>query len=62
MKYKIEICLFRKIVRSLKARIIRNIAVTIIPDHINGTGLLTGANKIIALRINNTTELANQAL
>jgi len=62
MKYEIEICLFRKIVRSLKARIIRNMEVTIIPDQINGTGLLTGANRIIAFRINKINASANQVL
>lgn len=62
MKYEIEVCLFRKIVRSLKARIIRNIAVIIIPDQIIGTGLLTGANRIIALRINKIIASANQVL
>jgi len=62
MKYEIEICLFRKIVRSRKARIIRNMEVTIIPDQINGTGLLTGVNRIIAFRINKINASANQVL
>lgn len=62
MKYEIEIRLFIKIVSSLNALINRNIAVVIIPDQINGTGLLTGANKIIAFRINKTSESANQVL
>jgi hypothetical protein len=62
MKYEIEICLFRKIIMSLKARIIRNIAVTIIPDQINGTGLLTGANRITAFRMNRINASANQLL
>ena len=62
MKYEIEICLFRKIVRSLKARIIRKIAVVIIPAQIRGTGLLTGANRIIAFKINKISESANQVL
>jgi hypothetical protein len=62
MKYEIEICLFRKIIMSFKPRIIRNIAVIIIPDQINGAGLLTGANRISALRINKMIASANQEL
>jgi hypothetical protein len=62
MKYEIEICLFRKIVKSLKVRIIRKITVIIIPDQINGTGLLTGANRITALKINRIKESANHVL
>lgn len=62
MKYEIEICLFRKIVMSLNARIIRKIAVIIIPDQINGTGLLTGANRITVFRMNNVNASANQLL
>ena len=62
MKYEIERCRFRKIVRSLKTRTIRITAVIIIPDQINGTGLLMGANRIIALRINKIIASANQVL
>jgi len=62
MKYEIEICLFRKIVRSLKPRTIMNKAVIIIPAQINGAGLLTGANRIIALKINRISASANQVL
>jgi hypothetical protein len=62
MKYEIEICLFRKITKSRNARIIRIIAVTVIPVQINGTGLLTGANRIIALRMNKIIASANHAL
>jgi hypothetical protein len=39
-----------------------NIEVIIIPDQINGTGLLTGENRIIALRINKIIASANQVL
>jgi hypothetical protein len=62
MKYKIEVCLFRKIIRSLKTRIIRNIAVIIIPDKIYGTVLWIGANRMIAFRINKIIASANQVL
>jgi hypothetical protein len=62
MKYEIEICLFRKITRSRNARIINIIAVIVIPVQMNGTGLLTGANRIIALRMNKIIASANHAL
>jgi hypothetical protein len=62
MKYEIEICLFRKITMSRNARIIRIIAVVVIPVQINGMGLLTGANRIIALRMNRIIASANHAL
>ena len=62
MKYEIDIRLFRKIIRSLKARIIRKIALIIIPEIMKGMVFLRGAKRIIAFRMNRIMAFANQAL
>jgi hypothetical protein len=62
MKYKTEICQFIKIVRSLKMRMIRKIAVIIIPEIITGRVLLRGAKRIMAFRMNRIIASANHVL
>lgn len=62
MKYEINIRLFRKIIRSLKMRKTRKIAVIIIPEIMNGMVFLRGAKRIIAFRMNRIIAFANHAL
>jgi hypothetical protein len=62
MKYKIDIRLFRKIIRSLKMRMIRKIALIIMPEIMTGKVFLRGAKRIIAFRMNRIMAFANHTL